>query len=389
MEKILSLTHTNPLIDSRILKTSAVIESLEIPFCVIGINRGKFLSPNRENFVAIDVVTKRRVQLFQKKISKLKTLKRMLSLIVFLEIFLKLFLKGVFFKPTVIHVNDCYVLPIAALIRVFTRSRILYDAHELESETNGISANMRRVVNFIEKSCWNSVDVLVTVSPSIQSWYIQKLGSKSSSIVLNSPHFNVKNIRRQYEDYFREKYNLSKESRIFLYLGNLERGRGIETILEAFLNTPKDRVIIFMGSGSLENKISKFTKNNSNIFLHAPVSHDIVVNVASSADFGICLIEDISLSDRFCLPNKLFEYIFSGLPVIASNLPDMRKLILEYDVGICIENSTQSLLRAVLETDKDQFDDLAFQHDMLNDLSWESQAQKLESIYRELLAVPK
>jgi glycosyltransferase involved in cell wall biosynthesis len=119
------------------------------------------------------------------------------------------------------------------------------------------------------------------------------------------------------------------------------------------------------------------------------VSHDIVVNVASSADFGICLIEDISLSDRFCLPNKLFEYIFSGLPVIASNLPDMRKLILEYDVGICIENSTQSLLRAVLETDKDQFDDLAFQHDMLNDLSWESQAQKLESIYRELLAVPK
>ncbi len=389
MQKILSLTHTNPLIDSRILKTSAVIESLKIPFCVIGINRGKILAPNRENFIAIDVITKKKVQLFQNKLSKLKLLQRILSLIVFLEIFLKLFLKGIFFKPTIIHVNDCYVLPIAALIRVFTRSRILYDAHELESETNGISANMRRLVNLIEKSCWNSVDVLVTVSPSIQSWYTQKLSAKSSSIVLNSPYLSSKSNTRQYENYFREKYNLPTESKVFLYLGNLERGRGISTILETFSSTPRNQVIVFMGSGSLENQISEYSKSNPNIFMHAPVSHDLVVDVARSADFGICLIEDISLSDRFCLPNKLFEYIFSGLPVIASNLPDMRNLIQEYEVGICVENSTQSLLRAVLDARKDQFDDFVFQHEKLKELSWESQARKLEFRYRELLAPRK
>lgn len=389
MQKILSLTHTNPLIDSRILKTSAVIESLEIPFCVIGINRGKILAPNRENFIAIDVFTKKRIQLLQVKLSNFKSLQRILSLIVFLEIFLKLFFRGVLFKPTLIHVNDCYVLPIAALIRVFTGSRILYDAHELESETNGISPNMRRVVNFIEKSCWNSVDVLVTVSPSIQNWYARKLSVKPSSVVLNSPHLRSKIATQQYENYFREKFNLAEESRIFLYLGNLERGRGINTILETFTRTPKNHVIVFMGSGSLENQISEFSKDNPNILMHAPVRHDLVVDFAKSADFGICLIEDVSLSDRFCLPNKLFEYIFSGLPVIASNLPDMRKLIQEFEVGICVENSTDSLLTAVLDTRKDQFEYLSFQREKLNDLSWETQARKLETRYWELLAPPK
>ena len=389
MQKILSLTHTNPLIDSRILKALAVIESLEIPFCVIGINRGKGLVPMRNNFIAIDVITKERIQLLQNKLLKAKSLQRILRLVIFLEIFLKLFIKGVLFKPTVIHVNDCYTLPVAALIRFFTRSRILYDAHELESETNGISANMRRVVNFIERSCWNSVDVLVTVSPSIQNWYARKLTAKPSSIVFNSPHFSSKNTTPQYENYFREKYSLPTESRIFLYLGNLERGRGINTILETFSNTPRSQVIVFMGAGSLENQISDYSKSNPNIIMHAPMSHDLVVNVARSADFGICLIEDNSLSDRFCLPNKLFEYIFSGLPVIASDLPDMRSLIQEYKVGICVENSAQSLLKVVLDVRKDQFDVLAFQHDKLRELSWEFQARKLKSRYMELLAPAK
>jgi glycosyltransferase involved in cell wall biosynthesis len=140
-----------------------------------------------------------------------------------------------------------------------------------------------------------------------------------------------------------------------------------------------------MGSGLLENLITEYSVDNPNIFLHAPVSHDLVISVAKSADFGICLIEDISLSDRFCLPNKLFEYIFSGLPVIASNLPDMKNLIQEYEVGICVDNSTEALLEVVSNTRKDDFDDLAFHHDNLKELSWESQARKLESIYRDLL----
>lgn len=387
MQKILSLTHTNPLNDSRILKTSDVIAKLEIPFQVIGINRGKTESSKRDNFIAINLATKAGVRFFQKKNSRLKQLERVFRLIVFLEIFLKLFVKGVSFRPTLIHVNDCYVLPIARLIKVFTSSKILYDAHELESETNGITSFMRCMVNFIEKTSWNSIDFLVTVSPSIQDWYSQKRSPKRSSIVLNSPHFNSSKIEHRYENYFRDKYQLSSECIIFLYLGNLERGRGINTILKTFSGTSRDKVIVFMGSGSYENQINEFSKSNSNIFLHTPVSHDLVIGIAKSADFGICLIEDVSLSDRFCLPNKLFEYIFSGLPVIASNLPDMKSLIEEYQVGICVDNSTAGLLSAVSNDRKFHFNDLAFDHEKLIELSWECQATKLEAIYRELLDI--
>jgi glycosyltransferase involved in cell wall biosynthesis len=141
-----------------------------------------------------------------------------------------------------------------------------------------------------------------------------------------------------------------------------------------------------MGTGSLQNEIKNFEEKNDNIFIHEPVTHHQVTKIASSADFGICLIENVSLSNYYCLPNKLFENIFAGLPVIVSNFPDMGELVKKYGVGIIVENSAETLMSAVEKIDSVAFNKENFSFSNLFELSWDCQAEKIKSVYESILA---
>ena len=196
----------------------------------------------------------------------------------------------------------------------------------------------------------------------------------------------MKDESKQKSAYFREVFSVPEKSKIFLYLGNLERGRGIHEILKAFSLLPPNFVSVFMGTGSLEREILSYAEKYSNIHIHKPVTHNQVTQIASSADFGICLIENVSLSNYYCLPNKLFENIFSGLPVIASNFPDMSQLIEKYGVGIIVENSVESLMEAVININDSMFKAEAFSYNSLSELSWDRQSEKLKLIYEEMLS---
>jgi glycosyltransferase involved in cell wall biosynthesis len=385
MHKILSLTHTNPLVDARILKTYEVIKTFNVAFLAVGINRGYGVGEAKKDFYCIDTWSKKHVWKLVERTSKFRYLRILFMFIVYIEVFTKILIKGYRFKPTIIHVNDWYVLPIAYLIKRSSKTKIIYDAHELESETNGITNDMRKLVNLIEKICWKKIDFFITVSPSILEWYKAKYEINNAAIIMNSPQIEKRNDCSEKEMYFREKYSISQSSKIFLYLGNLERGRGIHEILNAFSKLPSKYVIVFMGTGSLENEILKYSSESNNIFVHKPVKHDEVTKIASSADFGICLIENVSLSNYFCLPNKLFENIFAGLPVIASNFPDMGELVKKYGVGVIVENSAEALAKAVENINSDSFKRENFGYTKLFELSWDRQSEKVKSVYEKML----
>lgn len=100
------------------------------------------------------------------------------------------------------------------------------------------------------------------------------------------------------------------------------------------------------------------------------------------ADCGLCLIEDVSLSDRLCLPNKLFEYAFAGVPVLASRLPEIARVVGEYGLGICCDNDADSIEAAVLKIEREGLEPPTGD---LTELSWETQAKRLQEAYRTLL----
>ena len=141
-----------------------------------------------------------------------------------------------------------------------------------------------------------------------------------------------------------------------------------------------------MGYGSLENLVQDAGKEYKNIYFHKAVSPDILLNYTSSADFGISTIEDSCLSYRYCLPNKMFEYIMAGLPIIVSNLPEMKRLVEDNKIGVVApQNTAQGLQIAIekaLELNKEELqENLQKVKEVYN---WEEQEKVLLNIYKKL-----
>ena len=143
---------------------------------------------------------------------------------------------------------------------------------------------------------------------------------KESILILNSPFVDKDKSKLLDENNLRKIFKINKDKLIFTYVGDLCFGRGIDFLLDIFSESNFKSHIVFIGNGFLENKIKSISKINSNIHLHKKVPHNQVVNLIKSADIGICIIENVSLSDYYCLPNKLFEYSFAGLRIIPSIL---------------------------------------------------------------------
>ncbi|MDB2416009.1 glycosyltransferase [Pseudomonadales bacterium] len=289
-----------------------------------------------------------------------------------LDLTLYMVAKGWRIKPQYIHAHDTLVLPAATILSVVCGSILVYDAHELESDKNGQNSFMRHGTFAIEKICWPRVNKFITVSESIQNWYFNRFSEKDSEIIFNSPV----NSNFECTDYLREHFSIEQSARVFIYIGYLSKGRGINHMLKAFSEPDTLNHIVFLGDGRLKGQILQYGQTFKNIHHHDPVEHSEVVKIASSADVGLCLIENISVSDYFSLPNKLFEYLFSGLKVIGSDFPEIRRVLLEHNAGITCENSSEALREALSSVDiTEKTGDLSF-------LSWDYQETKLKDLYQ-------
>lgn len=167
-----------------------------------------------------------------------------------------------------------------------------------------------------------------------------------------------------------------------MYIGILSDGRGIDLCLQAFSSGDVCAHVVFMGYGPLKSKIDSFASKYSNIHLHDPVPHERVVAIVKNADVGLCFVENVSLSDYYSLPNKLFEYAFSGLPVLASDFPEIGKIVRQYSLGFCSAVDLDSIKKMISDIVAAPF---PVASGNLSELGWETQAARLNEAYDRLL----
>jgi glycosyltransferase involved in cell wall biosynthesis len=383
-KSILHITHTDVRFDSRILKEASAL-------CDIGVVDVYALGIRRSEGSAVHSYDSRiKIETLSLTSSKLKHVPRFLRLIIggwfwlALELVIRIFARGVRVRPTVVHCHDVYVLPAALLIKLFSGCIIVYDAHELESNRNGQKRLEARIIRQIEKLAWPRIEMLISVSPSIIDWYLHNFGAKKNILVLNSPVIScaISTPLAQSKRYFHDLYNLPPGKLVFVYLGLLIKGRGIDIYLSAFANSRVHSHVVFIGYGEMSAHIKEVSDNCDRVHLHPPVSHDEVVNLVASADAGLCIIEKVSLSDYYCLPNKLFEYAFAGLPVVASRFPDMEEVVSKYNIGICCDPTPMSLIETI-ENFGNRMTTVS--NPDLQELSWDAQRIRLINAYQVIL----
>lgn len=378
-KNILHLTHTDIESDSRILKEiESLISELEaVEIAGIGVRNNRETHKTKET----GKFSLNQIALWSRNWNFLPDIIRhSISLI---EIIFKMTYKGIKNKPDIIHCHDTLVLPVGVLVKKFTGAKLIYDAHELESNRNGLSPLLGKITLSVEKILWRFVDKLIVVSPSIENWYKNNVGAKETTVVLNSPVLKNNNVEYD-KTYLQTKFNIPIEKKIFLYIGVIGVGRGVDFILEAFAKKEIESHLVFLGFGELVDKVNEYAVKYNNIHYHEAVPHKDVVPIAKSASVGLCFVENVSLSDYYCLPNKLFEYAFSEIPVLASNFPDIKAVIKSFGLGECSDLDASSIYSTIKRFEN--MDSLPnIEVSKLYELSWQAQESKLVALYKSIL----
>lgn len=245
-----------------------------------------------------------------------------------------------------VNVHSIALLPLGVLLKYFYGAKLVYDTHELETETSGLHGFRKTLVKWMEKVLIHCVDLVFVVSENIADWYAKEYGIQRPTVILNAP----KQANYQKTNHFREKLGIKNDSLIVLYQGGLTTGRGVELLLKTFLSRDNDNVVIvFMGYGELEHVIQQASRDHNTVFFHTAVAPEIVLEYTASADIGVSFIENTCLSYFFCLPNKLFEYAMAGLPVIVSDMKEMKEMVERYNMGVVVTSETTEAINGAIE----------------------------------------
>jgi len=278
--------------------------------------------------------------------------------------------------------NDLDTLPANYLVSRIRRTKLIYDSHEYFTEVPEL-AGRGRVRNFwlfIEKLILPHIQFAYTVSQPIAEAYHKKYGI-DFSVIHNFP------VRtRKITSY---KLPFEREGdKILVYQGALNIGRGLENLIDALKGMENVKLII-AGDGdirkSLETKIREQELGNK-VFLTGKIPFEQLGHLTCQADAGVSLEEDMGLNYRYAMPNKLFDYIQAGIPVLVSSLPEMKKIVEKYEIGMIAEErdpeNLRKLLRILLfDEEKRMRWKEKLTHASL-DLCWENEEVRLVTIYR-------
>lgn len=286
----------------------------------------------------------------------------------------------------VIHAHDVNVLPTAWLAARVRRVPLVYDAHEISTDREGYQA-FRKWVGWIEKKIMPGVVASITTTDMRAKFFARAYGIERPLVLQNRPRWQA----RQASDQLRARLQLKEPWPIILYQGGLQQGRGLPRLLEAAAQVQK-AYFVFVGGGRQEAELydqAQGLQLGDRVHFIPTVSLAELPSLTASADIGVQPIENTCLNHLTTDSNKLFEYVMAGLPVVASNLPEIRKVVESHDLGLLVEpGNTGALVAAlqVLVTNEDRRSYYAHQAvKAAKQLSWEEQEFLLVDLYERIL----
>lgn len=236
-----------------------------------------------------------------------------------------------------VHASDLFVLPAVSRVARRTKLPYSYDSRELYPYVGATVGKpwASAFWRFIERRHIRGAAATFTVCESIADRLVEMYGITRPLVVRNVPA-SAPPLRTTY---LREWAGVADDDVILLYQGYLKPGRGCRRMLDIAAGQPRIQAV-FLGDGPLKSELESRAFAEplvGRVHFHPAVPPDELLSVTSSADIGVCLIEPLTESLRLSLPNKLFEYIWAGLPVVASRLPEIDRVVSGFDVGFTVD----------------------------------------------------
>ncbi len=293
------------------------------------------------------------------------------------------------------HAHDAKALPACYIAACLHHKPLIFDSHEIPLDEPAITR-------------WHLLNALATRT-------LAQMLPRCAGVITASPLY-AREIRNQYHysevtlvrnfptyravpksDRLRQYLGLSPNTRIALYQGNLQPNRSLDILVHAAPFLEADIVIVMMGTAVettrklLEDLIvSKGVANRVKII--ASIPYEELLDWTASADIGLTIFQPgYTRSIRFCLPNKLFEYLMAGLPVLTSPLDAIAECIKTYDVGQVVSSLAPAEVANAINAM--MADRMALAHMRCHaleaaetELCWEKESPQLIALYQKILS---
>ncbi len=309
---------------------------------------------------------------------------------------LTFYLKSVSFIPKadadIIIASDFFSLPVAWLISKIRKAKLIYDSRELYSSLASLHGRKlkQQLISMFEQFFASKCNAILTVNHTIYEILSTKFYNVKVQVLRNLPH------KKDRSKVFTLPENFFTSSDILLvYFGLFHPGRGLKlyfSITEKLLAEFFNLKVLLIGKGELKWEIEKEIKKRqfeNFVFIfgpYAPEQYILLPNVKKV--IGLCIIEPLSKSYIFSLPNKIFEYIQHQIPFVASDFPEIREIVEKYKVGILVNpEEPENILNAikVLLKDDKLYNELEENCKVaLNELNWEVEFEKFHELIESL-----
>ena len=296
---------------------------------------------------------------------------------------IRLFFFLLFVKVDLIFSNDLDTLPASYLASKIRKKKLIYDTHEYFTEMPELVGRKRvqAIWKAFERTIFPKLNNIITVNDSIARLYAGEY-HKEIHVVRNiPPAFHPEKIKS------RTELGLPEDNMILILQGTgINIDRGAEEIVLA-MKYMENIMLLIVGSGDVLTKLKDMVRSEKleeKVMFRPKMPFEELRQYTMNANLGLALDKDTNLNYRFSLPNKLFDYIHSRIPVLASDLPEIKEIIEKYDIGFFIPNHTP---QAIAETVNRIFENKSrYQTVKLNtgkagkELSWENEEIKLLNV---------
>jgi glycosyltransferase involved in cell wall biosynthesis len=289
-------------------------------------------------------------------------------------------------RPDAVHANDIATLIPGWVAARLSGARLVYDTHEYAVGVPYRKAVWAWLAATIERLLIGRCDAVITVSDGIAERLQDRYGLREKPTVVRNvpdlpPPGEAPDLRREMG---------IGEAPLVLHQGAVAEGRGGGNLVRAVAEMDSAHLLFLGADGAFAESLRELGVSaglDGRLHFHPPVQLEELLSYTRQADVGVSMLEDTCENHRLALPNKLFEYLAAGLPVVVSDLPEMRRLVIERGVGWVTDSGNPDDIARVLAEALGERDDEAL-HERVRaaaaELNWAHERTRLTDLYARL-----
>ena len=290
-----------------------------------------------------------------------------------------------------IHCHDLDTLPAAQMLRksLAPHAKLIYDAHELYP-FQVVDSVLQRFWSRIEKEHIRVADLVITVNEALADQLAAMYGIDRPAVIFNS-YGNTRQAEPLPVEAFYRHFGAAAGGFRSLFQGSLSPLRNLPNLVRAFAHLDSSFRLFVLGSGPVEQEIRHICAREriGNVAFGGHVPQAELLRYTAHADLGLIPYEDAGLLNmRYCSPNKLFEFIEAKIPICASRLPELTRLVTENGIGAAYSMHTPEEIAAAIRDCRQRCERGDFANAQRDNarrkFGWPGQSKRLLALYEQL-----